>query len=83
MVMGEAMKNEVKIPVWMFSIILALLLAILGFNASFAGTVKQVQVNTKAIEQLQDKKADQSVLLLILEGQKRIEGKLDQHISQK
>jgi hypothetical protein len=81
--MGEALKGEVRIPTWMFGIILTVLMIILGFNASFAGTKVEVQQHTKEIEILQKEKADKETLILILEGQKRIESKLDTHIANK
>jgi hypothetical protein len=79
--MGETLKGEVRIPNWMFGIILTILMAILVFNASFAGTKAEVVQHTKQIELLQKDKADKEMLILILEGQKRIENKLDAHIS--
>jgi hypothetical protein len=77
--MGEALKSEVKIPVWMFSIILVLMLAILGFNASFAGTVQQVKTNTIEIE----KKANQSDVDRIYNKLDKIETLLIDHMKEK
>jgi hypothetical protein len=81
--MGERLKETVAVPKWMFAIVLTILMAILGFTASFAGTKQEVIQNTKSIEYLQNTKADKETLTLILEGQKRIESKLDTHIAQR
>lgn len=81
--MGERLRETVAVPKWMFGIILTILLGILAFNASFAGTKAEVTQHTKQIEVLQKDKADKEMLILILEGQKRIEQKLDSHIAQR
>jgi hypothetical protein len=81
--MGEKLKETVPVPKWMFGIILTILIGILAFNASFAGTKVEVTQHSKQIEILQKDKVDKEMLNLILEGQKRIESKLDSHLAGK
>jgi hypothetical protein len=81
--MGEALKQEVKLPIWIIGLLLSLLITMFTYTSIWGQTKKQVENNTKAIEALQTDKADKNLLVLILDGQKRIEDKLDKHISTK
>ncbi len=66
--MGEKLRETIQIPKWMFGIILTILIGILAFNASFAGTKQEVNTHTKEIELLRKDKVDKETLNLVLEG---------------
>jgi hypothetical protein len=82
------LKSDVKIPVWMFGIILTLMLALLGFTAVNATSRQQVVQNTieisniknNEIKQLQSDKADKVEVVTIQTTLVRIENKLDNYI---
>jgi len=82
------LKNDVKIPVWMFAIIVTLMLALLGFTAVNATNRQQVVQNTieitniknNEIKQLQTDKADKAEVVTIQTTLVRIENKLDNYI---
>lgn len=77
--MTEILQKDIKVPVWMFGIILTVLLAILAFNASFAGTKQQVKTNTIEIE----KKANQVDIDRLYKKLDDIENLLIQHMEKK
>lgn len=58
--MVEKLKYEIRIPVWIISIIITVLLAMGGYSVNLAYTVQQVRVNTEAIKKL-DSKVDKEV----------------------
>jgi hypothetical protein len=82
------LKSDVKIPVWMFAIIVTLMLALLGFTAVNATYRQQVVQNTieisniknNEIKQLQSDKADKVEVITIQTTLVRIENKLDNYI---
>ena len=57
--------------------------ALFIYATSVGASVKQAEIKTKEIKELKNSKADKETLALILDGQKRIEGKLDAHIASK
>ena len=82
------LKSDVKIPVWMFGIIVTLMLSLLGFTAVNATYRQQVVQNTieisniknNEIKQLQSDKADKVEVVTIQTTLVRIENKLDNYI---
>lgn len=79
--MGEAMKAEIKLPVWAMGLLVTLLLALLAYNATFASTVAKVEQNTKSIELLQKDKADKETVEKIYNKLDKIETLLIDHMS--
>lgn len=89
--MAEILKNEIKIPVWMFSILLTIMLGLLGFTAANATNRQQIlqngieitNIKNNEIKTLQADKADKADKAEVVQMQSslvRIENKLDQWI---
>jgi hypothetical protein len=82
------LKSDVKIPIWIFSIIVTLMLALLGFIAVNATSRQQVVQNSieissiknNEIKQLQSDKADKAEVVTMQTTLVRIENKLDNYI---
>lgn len=81
--MGEKLKQSVTLPVWVITLIVGGLMTLFTINTIFASNNRQTEINTKEIEILKSTKVDKETLNLILEGQRRIESKLDTHIAGK
>jgi hypothetical protein len=86
--MAEILKNEIKIPVWMFSILLTIMLGLLGFTAANATNRQQIlqngieitNIKNNEIKTLQADKADKAEVVQMQSSLVRIENKLDQWI---
>ena len=86
--MIEYLKNEIKIPIWMFSIIMTIMLGLLEFSAANASNHQQILQNgieisnmkNNEIKRLQDDKVDKSEMQQVQVTLIRIENKLDAYI---
>lgn len=84
----DKIRNDIKIPIWMFGIVVTLMLALLGFTAVNATSRQQIVQNTleitniknNEIKTLQSDKADKSEMKQVQITLLRIEGKLDSWI---
>jgi hypothetical protein len=76
--MGEGLKEKitemVHIPRWIVLLIISLGLGVFVFNRVFGGVSKEVEVNTKRIEVVEQTKADKYELVEI---RKNIDSKVD------
>jgi len=81
--MVEKFRNDVKIPVWMFGIVLSILLALFAYNTIFASTRKQVEVNTVRLDNVEKNKAEKSDVDRIYVKLDKIEGLLIEHMERK
>jgi hypothetical protein len=81
--MGDALKQEVKLPIWMIGLILSLLIAIFSYSVVFGGTSKATELNTKQIEILQATKADKEDMDKVYNKLEKIEGLLIDHMKEK
>lgn len=81
--MGEKLKQQITLPVWAITLIVGGIMTLFTINTIFANNRQQTEINTKEIEVLKSTKADKETLNLILDGQRRIETKLDAHIANK
>jgi hypothetical protein len=89
--MGEAFKSEVRLPVWLVTLLISMMLSLLVYSSTVGAQTKQVELNTKAITELknndiknlEEKKADKEIVNQIYSTLNRIENKLDGHIAQK
>jgi len=85
---AETLRQDIKIPVWMFSIIISIMLALLAFTAANATMRQQVNQNqleitnmkNNEIKNLQADKADKAEVVQIQSTLVRIENKLDAFI---
>ena len=81
--MGESLKTEVKLPVWVFGLLLTILLGLFAFNATFATTKKETEINTSDITVLKATKADKSDVDRIYKKLDSIEQLLIDHMKEK
>ena len=58
--MVEKLKYEIRIPIWVITLIVTLLLSMAGYSVNLAYAMQQVKVNTKAIDRL-DVKIDRKI----------------------
>jgi hypothetical protein len=81
MTMGEKLQKQITLPVWAITLIVGGVMTLFTINTIFANNNKQTEINKADIEMLKSTKADKEMLNLILDGQRRIETKLDTHIA--
>ena len=82
--MTFATPKEIRIPVWLFTILVPLIIMIAGYfmtNAKLSATYGTKLENTeKAIIKLENGKADKDVYDMLKTQLDRIETKLDKHL---
>jgi hypothetical protein len=90
--MGEVLKRNINIPIWLLGILVTIIMAIFSWGlatASSSATIKSKVENTEKIieelklvdKQLQADKADKATIDNVYKALERIETKLDIHIS--
>jgi hypothetical protein len=77
----------IKIPIWLFSVLLPLLIAIvtsvIAYSASSAEDSTRIDGLEKNVDKLDGTKVDKEVFDLVLKKLDSIEKKLDEHINNK
>ena len=83
--MRETLKQEIKIPIWFFTIMVGILVSIASFTYSFAGDFSKykttVEMHSEEIISLKQNKVDKELVDKVFKTLERIENKLDNHIS--
>ena len=83
--MRETLKQEIKIPIWLFTLIVGTLISIASFTYSFAGDFSKykttVEMHSEEIISLKQNKVDKELVDKVFKTLERIENKLDNHIS--
>lgn len=83
--MVDTLKQEIKVPIWLFTLIVGTLISIASFTYSFAADFSKckttVEIHTTEINALKTTKVDKELTDKVFKALERIENKLDNHIA--